>query len=160
MLEGLETLRPIGTHIERENDREHLVKLMILGESRLRHLLKSRDEEMSPLFVPQVRVQNVVQTVEKTVQTTVNTTIQAVVQANIDLIGERDGRRIFSTPDYFSPNTIVVTHNGRMLSKGYDADYIVEESAGDGAGYDTVKFLRIIPSSSSELKTGYVAKED
>lgn len=65
-----------------------------------------------------------------------------------DLIGTKDGsNRIFTTPDYFLPDTIRVYRNGDRQD---DGDYVLSESGGVGTGYDTITFGPENPPLSNE----------
>lgn len=87
----------------------------------------------------------------------------AIKQA-ISLNGSQDGvNDTFTLSDKFlhgdlDSNTfeISITHNGRVLY--VNKDFIISESQGIGTGYDTVKFISLIPDASSFLLCNYLIK--
>jgi len=91
-------------------------------------------------------------------------TLDYVFRQGVQLIGVTNAaNRIFTTPDRFingmySGNLfrIQVRHNGRTLKQ--DSEYIVQESAGPGTGYDTVIITSFSPAARSQLMCDYVVQ--
>lgn len=94
--------------------------------------------------------------------------LSASLRVGVTLIGSLDGHnRTFKTlPEYFihdisgGGRTIELWHNGRRLVQTSSAspgsgDFWVEESAGNGTGFDTVNLLTFAPVGRSSLLANY-----
>lgn len=83
-------------------------------------------------------------------------------RAGIVPTGTLDGdNRDFTLPENVLVATFALYHNSRRLLRAEvdspsSGDYILQESGGAGAGFDTIHFLRFKPIASSQLQADYV----
>lgn len=73
--------------------------------------------------------------------------------------GNQDGANtVFTAFQFFRPDTIRVYFNGVRLSRGAGCDFEVEESAGTGTGFDTIRLLDadLAPLAEENLTIDYV----
>lgn len=83
------------------------------------------------------------------------------LKTNVELLGATDGvNTVFTTPDYFlhdGTSNEMLYLRGVRLKEGVGNDYLVSESGGVGAGYDTITFDRAPRSGDTILIDYYIA---
>ena len=79
-------------------------------------------------------------------------------KVEVPLLGTKDhSNLIFTTPDKFLPTTLAVYLNGIRIRQGLDEDYVVSESGGPGAGYDTITLNpAFAPRLNEQLIADYI----
>jgi len=64
---------------------------------------------------------------------------------------------VFTVPEIFLPTSFVLHVNGLRQQRGVGCDYLISESGGPGAGYDTVTLdTRLAPYTEESVTADYV----